>query len=155
MKDNACPIWRSADRPHIKRLQVLQSKCLHIATSAPWYTGNRQIHNGLGVPYFCDHTRFLTQRFDSKLDDAGNPLVEHLGRLLRWPNVDLRLLIQGNRDWQLVLATRKVDMRTQWIVPPGTFRLPWLRVFRAFSLAVRQMPGYNKRRRGTAWTLSN
>jgi hypothetical protein len=32
-------------------------------------------------------------------------------------------------------------------------RLPWLRVFRAFSSVVRQMPGYNSPRRGTARSL--
>jgi len=36
-----------------------------------------------------------------------------------------------------------------FIVPTGTLRLPSLRVFRAFSSAVRQMPGYNWQRRGT------
>jgi hypothetical protein len=40
-----------------------------------------------------------------------------------------------------------------FIVPTGTLRLPWLRVFRAFSSVVRQMPGYNSQRRGTARTL--
>jgi len=41
MMDNACPVWRSAARSHIKKLQVLQSKCLRIVTNAPWYVGNR------------------------------------------------------------------------------------------------------------------
>jgi hypothetical protein len=41
-----------------------------------------------------------------------------------------------------------------FIVPAGTLRLPWLRVFRAFSSVVRQMPGYNSQRRSTARTLS-
>jgi hypothetical protein len=41
-----------------------------------------------------------------------------------------------------------------FIVPAGTLRLPWLRYFRAFSSVVRQMPGYNSQRRGTAPTLS-
>jgi len=40
-----------------------------------------------------------------------------------------------------------------FIVPAGTLRLPWLRFFRAFSSVVRQMPGYNSQRRGTARTL--
>jgi hypothetical protein len=40
-----------------------------------------------------------------------------------------------------------------FIVPAGTLRLPWLRFFRAFSSVVRQMPGYNMQRRGTARTL--
>jgi hypothetical protein len=57
MMDYACPVWRSAARSHIKKLQVLQSKCLRIATIAPWYIGNRQIHNDLGVTYFSDHIR--------------------------------------------------------------------------------------------------
>jgi hypothetical protein len=40
-----------------------------------------------------------------------------------------------------------------FIVPTGTLRLPWLRIFRVFSSVVRQMPGYNSKRRGTARTL--
>jgi len=42
-----------------------------------------------------------------------------------------------------------------FIVPAGTLRLPWLRVFRAFSSVVRQMLRYNPQRRGTACTLPN
>ena len=33
--DYACPIWRSAARSHVTKLQLLQSKCLRIATSSP------------------------------------------------------------------------------------------------------------------------
>jgi len=40
-----------------------------------------------------------------------------------------------------------------FIVPAGTLRLPWLRFFRALSSVVRQMPGYNPQRRGTARSL--
>jgi hypothetical protein len=40
-----------------------------------------------------------------------------------------------------------------FIVPTGTLRLPWLRVFCAFSSVVRQLPGYNSQRRNTARTL--
>jgi hypothetical protein len=29
----ACPVWRSIARSHIRKLQVLQSKCLCIATN--------------------------------------------------------------------------------------------------------------------------
>ena len=36
------------------------------------------------------------------------------------------------------------------ILPTGTLRLPWLRVFRAFSSVVRQMPGYNTHRRDSS-----
>jgi hypothetical protein len=41
MMDYACPAWRSAARTHIRRLQVLQSKCLCLTTGAPWYVTGR------------------------------------------------------------------------------------------------------------------
>jgi len=82
MMDYACPAWRSAARSHVRRLQVLQSKCLRLATGAPWYVSNRQIHEDLGVPLFADHIRALNASFDSKLADVENPLVRQLGRYL-------------------------------------------------------------------------
>jgi len=71
--DYACPAWRSAARTYVRKLQVLQSKCLCLATCAPWYVSNRQIHEDLGVPLFADHIRALSASFDSKLADAGKP----------------------------------------------------------------------------------
>jgi len=83
MMDYACPAWMSAARTHVRRLKVFQFKCLRLATSAPWYVSNRQIHEDLGVPLFADHIRALTESFDSNLADVGNPLVQQLGRYLR------------------------------------------------------------------------
>jgi hypothetical protein len=80
MMDYACPIWRSAAHTHVRKLQVLQSKCLRIATNATWYVSNRKIHDDLGIPFFADHIRALTESFDSKLADARNSLVRQLGR---------------------------------------------------------------------------
>ena len=88
MMNYACPVWRSAARTHVRRLQVLPSKCLRLTTDAPWYVSNRQIHEDLGVPLFADHIRALTESFDSKLADMRNPLVRQLGRYLRLPRVD-------------------------------------------------------------------
>jgi hypothetical protein len=82
MMDYACPASRSAARTHVRRLQVLQSKCLRLATGVPWYVSNRQIHEDLGVALFADHIRALTASFDSRLADVGNPLVRQLGRYL-------------------------------------------------------------------------
>jgi hypothetical protein len=82
MMDYACPAWRSAARCHVRKLQVVKSKCLRLATGAPWYVSNWQIHEDLGVPLFADHIRALTASFDSKLADVGNPLVRQLGRYL-------------------------------------------------------------------------
>jgi hypothetical protein len=33
----------------------LQSKCLLVATTAPWYVGNRQIHEDLEIPFCRSH----------------------------------------------------------------------------------------------------
>jgi hypothetical protein len=65
-------------------MQELQSKRLCLATGAPWYVSNRQIHEDLGIPLFGDHIRALTASFDSKLADVGNPIVRKLGRYLRY-----------------------------------------------------------------------
>ena len=40
------------------------------------------------------------------------------------------------------------SVRSVFIVPTGTLRLPWLRFFRAFSSVVRQMSGYNSQKTG-------
>jgi hypothetical protein len=65
LMDYACPIWRSAAKSHVQNLEVLQSKCLRIATDAHWYVGKRQIDEHLGIPFFADHIRTLTESFDS------------------------------------------------------------------------------------------
>jgi hypothetical protein len=78
MMDYACHAWRSAARTHVRRLQVLQPMCIRLATSAPWYVSNRQIHEDLGVPLFA-----LTVSFDSKLADVRNTFVRQLGRYCR------------------------------------------------------------------------
>jgi hypothetical protein len=71
MMDCACHTWRWAARSYLKQLQVLQSKCLRIATGAPWYVSERQVHEDLGVPFFEEHIRALTQSYDSKLAGGG------------------------------------------------------------------------------------
>jgi hypothetical protein len=83
MMDYARPIWRCAAHSHVKQLQVHQSKCLHIATGAPWYISNWQIDEDVRVPFFEEHTRGLTESYDSKFAGVGNPLARQLGRYLR------------------------------------------------------------------------
>jgi hypothetical protein len=75
MMEYSCPIWRCAARSYDKELHVLQSKCLRIATGAPWYISSRHIHEDFGAPFFEEHTRVLTESYDSKLAGVRNPLV--------------------------------------------------------------------------------
>jgi hypothetical protein len=83
MMDYACPILMSAACSHLRKLLVIQSKCLRIATGAPWYMSKVQIHEDLGVSFFAEHIRALTESCDSNLAGVGNPLVQQLGRYLR------------------------------------------------------------------------
>jgi hypothetical protein len=86
--DYACPIWRSAASSHFKKLQVLQYKCLRIARTNFGTLLTGKIHEELGIPFFADHIRALTESFDSKLTDAGNLIVRQLGRHLRRPSAE-------------------------------------------------------------------
>jgi len=61
--DYACPTWRSAARSHVRRLQVLQSKYLRLATGAPCYVCNMQIHEDLSVLLFADNIRAPSREF--------------------------------------------------------------------------------------------
>jgi len=83
MMDYACPAWRSAARTHVRRLQVLQSKWLRLATGAPWYVRNREIHEDLCVLLLTDHIRALTASFESKSAYEANLLVRQIDRYLR------------------------------------------------------------------------
>ena len=81
-----------------------------------WYISNRKIHEDLGVPFFADHFRALTDSFDSKLADAGNPVVRQLGRYLRWMGTDPSCMkhTQAKGDWsQQASRGGQVDRRNR------------------------------------------
>jgi hypothetical protein len=55
-----------------------------IATNALWYFGNKQFHEGFGIPLSADQFRALTESFDPKIAYARNPLFRQLkGHLCR------------------------------------------------------------------------
>jgi hypothetical protein len=96
--DYACPIWRCAAPRYVKQLQVLQSKCLRIATGAPWYISSRLNHEDLGLPFVEEHARALTESYDTKVAGVGNPLVQQLRRYLRLPRADGNCRMRKLRD---------------------------------------------------------
>jgi hypothetical protein len=145
MMNYACPIWRPAAHTRINKLQMLQTKCLRIATNSRWYVSNRQIHENLGIPFFADHIRALTESLGWKLADEGNPLVRQLGRHLHqlravwslprvievgWrstgqPRLPLRKGVQVDATTSVTL-----DGYSEWGFP-------------CISSVLRQMPGHN------------
>jgi len=72
-----------------------------------------------------------------------------------WTAINVALLLFNSVRYVFLLLCMLCSVYSVFIVPTGIFRPPWLRVFRAFSSAVRQMPGYNSQRRGTARTVAS
>jgi hypothetical protein len=64
LMDYACLAWRYAARTNVRRLQVLQSKCLRFVTGTTLFLSNRKIHSDLGVQLLADHITALTESFD-------------------------------------------------------------------------------------------
>jgi hypothetical protein len=95
MMDFTCPFEGSL--PASECCQVLQSKCLRLATIASWYVSIRQVHEDVGVPFFADHIRAPTASIDSTLADVRKLLVRQIGRYLRWSRVDFCSLTRKPR----------------------------------------------------------
>ena len=131
MMGYACPAWRSAARSHARRPQVLQSKCLRLATCAPWYVRNRQIHEDLGLP-FSDHIRALIASFNSKSADVGNPYygssADTYAERGLTPPPEVKTKggrgQQASRDHSPRWPSRLNESRSD---QPSAFRLSWLR----------------------------
>jgi len=159
MMDYSSPAWRSAARSHIRRLQVLQSKCLCLATVSSWYVNNRQIHEDLGVPLFADHIRALTESFDSNVSWCGEPHSTATRQILSWPRVDSVAWrkSQGRQgstgqSRSLPVMAKSTKRSAFGAEQSSVLRLTWLRFFSDFSSVVRQMPGYTMQSWGTART---
>jgi hypothetical protein len=75
-----------------------------------------------------ERVRVLTESFDYKLADVGNPLVRQLGRHLCRPRADWSQPRVTEVDW--CSAGQQLLGYTDWGFP-------------CFSSVVRQMPGYN------------
>jgi hypothetical protein len=133
--DYACPVWRSAARSNIRKLQALQSTCLRIATGASWNSSNRQNDENLVVPFFTYHIIVLTESFDSKLAVAGNSLIRQLGRYLRWSRVTWPTRSASQGCWKLrSVAATTAARPTNWIAPKWHFSSTLTEVFPWFFL---------------------
>jgi hypothetical protein len=55
----------------IRKLQVFQSRSFCITTDAPWYIGNRHVHDDLRAPFSTDYIRSVPERSDANLALLG------------------------------------------------------------------------------------
>jgi hypothetical protein len=134
----AWPVWS-----HVRKLQMLQSKCLLIATNPPWYVGNRQIHEDLEIPFlkviWCweSLTSVTCKAPTSSKDCLKSLTVNRRGRMYSRP----------------VGATLKRRPSRRDVQYPTLLGYPdWS--FPCFSSVVRQMPGYKWKGARPAYTRS-
>jgi hypothetical protein len=77
----------------------------------------------------------------------------HILKVLFFISVCMVLFLFSTVIYVFLLLYVLIVCSSIFIVPAGTLRLTGLRFFRTFSSVVRQMPGYNSQRRGTAHTI--
>jgi hypothetical protein len=149
MMDYACPICRSAALNHVKNCKCYNPSAFALlpAHRGTLVTGK---HEDLGIPFFADHIRALTESFDSKLADAGNPLVRQLGRHLcrlraDWIHLGNRGDLTSSRP---AVAVPQKTAKSAQLAVPGLLCWPgW--GFPCFYSVVWRKPGHNEKR-GTA-----
>jgi hypothetical protein len=102
----------------------------------------------------------------SKMPDTGDTVTwapddgwrYHPKHIERFTDINKMYIVASKETLPLpvyvfLLLCMFCSVYSVFVVPIGTIRLPWLRFFYAFSSVVRQMPGYNLQKRGTAGCL--
>jgi len=120
--DYACPAWRSAAHFHVRRLQVLQSKCLLPATGA---------QTRIWVFRFCRHQNPGCE-FWLKVSWRGEPPITATRQML---TLTEGLPLAWRQGWQgpagqsrpssaMAKSTKRIALGAD---QTSAFRLPWLR----------------------------
>ena len=136
-KDCTCPIQRSDARTHVRKLRVLQSKCLRIATNAPWYVSNKQIHDDLGRHWSTN------SGFQLKVGWCGEPPSLATWRHLCRPLADQSRLKPWPRATGNQQASRPIRRRPSWQKELCPALFSDTGGFRDFPQLLRQMPRNN------------
>ena len=75
----ACPVFDNAAKTHIKRLQVIQNKCLRMALNSPYRTRISSLHYQSDIPYIHDYIGKLSESFFKNSAKSNNKLISRLG----------------------------------------------------------------------------
>jgi Reverse transcriptase (RNA-dependent DNA polymerase) len=83
----ACPVFANCADCHMRRLQVLQNKCLKIVLNARFRTRISLLHAKTGIPTIKSFVDKLTESFYKKSSCSENELVSRLGDYSRQSNL--------------------------------------------------------------------
>jgi hypothetical protein len=61
------PVFSTAAKTHLKKIQTTQNKILKMILNVPWRTRTTRIHQQSKVPYIHEFLTKLTTRFQAKL----------------------------------------------------------------------------------------
>lgn len=75
----AAPVWGTANKTHMHRLQVLQNKFLRTATNAPWFVRNQQLHQELGILPLEQYIHSMSKSFFNKLPGVPGAVTYNIG----------------------------------------------------------------------------
>jgi len=75
----AAPVWSNTSSSNYRRLQILQSKCLHVIGNYPRRTPIPRLHTTLNVAPIRDFIYHLTDNFFGSCAARPNPLVRSIG----------------------------------------------------------------------------
>ncbi|CAG9557815.1 unnamed protein product [Danaus chrysippus] len=73
----------------INKLQVVQNRFMRIATGAPWYLRNSDLHRDLQLPTIAAHFKMISKRFFDTASIHPNPLVIQASNYSPSPNSKL------------------------------------------------------------------
>ena len=74
----ACPVWNFTCDSNIKKLQIVQNKCLRIIGNYPRYTPCYIMHEQLNIEYIYNFIRNISTNFFSKIKDNKNQLISNI-----------------------------------------------------------------------------
>jgi Reverse transcriptase (RNA-dependent DNA polymerase) len=75
----AAPIWGTARKVHIKKLQTIQNKVTRMITKSPWYIRNVDIHDDLNLLTMSSTIKQQADKFFKDLPKIPNSLICNLG----------------------------------------------------------------------------
>ena len=75
----ACPVFSNCADCHMRRLQVLQNKCLRMVLNAPFRTRISSLHHRSEIPKIKSFVEKLTENFYKNSGKSTNKLVSRLG----------------------------------------------------------------------------
>lgn len=71
----ASPIWYKAAKCHLKKLQIIQNKCLKIINNKYWRYSTRRLHNETGYEMFTDFIARQNLNYFSRTSNSSYAII--------------------------------------------------------------------------------